>query len=134
VLNQGFRKDRLKQTRLAKKLTMESLAKLVNTTKGTISNYENGHSTPPNEMLSHLADVLETSTDYLLGRTNDSTPPLDGDEPPLSPDEEKEWSLIQKELTQDDALFFHQFLKAPNKKKRQLIKYWEHILMDDDED
>jgi transcriptional regulator with XRE-family HTH domain len=53
------------------KLSQEELAKLVNTTKGTISNYENGHSTPSNEMLVKLATVLNTTTDYLLGRTDD---------------------------------------------------------------
>lgn len=57
--------------RTAKGYTQEKLAKLVNSTKGTISNYENGYSTPSNEMLASLADVLNTTTDFLLGRTDD---------------------------------------------------------------
>ncbi|WP_088033465.1 helix-turn-helix domain-containing protein [Evansella clarkii] len=61
---------RIKAARKRKKLTQDELAKLVNTTKGTISNYENNHSSPPNEMLNLLADKLETTTDYLLGRTD----------------------------------------------------------------
>ncbi|MFT0800331.1 helix-turn-helix transcriptional regulator [Bacillus swezeyi] len=61
---------RLKSVRKTKGLTQEELAKRVKTTKGTISNYENGHSTPSNEMLKDLADALDTTTDYLLGRTN----------------------------------------------------------------
>ncbi|MGG0619695.1 helix-turn-helix transcriptional regulator [Bacillus altitudinis] len=60
---------RLKSVRKNKGLTQEELAKRVKTTKGTISNYENGHSTPSNEMLKDLADALNTTTDYLLGRT-----------------------------------------------------------------
>lgn len=62
---------RLRMARTAKGYTQEKLAKLVNSTKGTISNYENGYSTPSNEMLASLADVLNTTTDFLLGRTDD---------------------------------------------------------------
>lgn len=39
-------KQRLKETRKTRQLTQQELANKVNTTKGTISNYENGHSTP----------------------------------------------------------------------------------------
>ncbi|HHY22562.1 MAG TPA: helix-turn-helix transcriptional regulator [Bacilli bacterium] len=61
---------RLRQARIIKKLTQEELAKKVNTKKTTISNYETGYSSPSNEMLKDLADVLDVDTDYLLGRTN----------------------------------------------------------------
>lgn len=61
---------RLQTIRKIKGLSQEDLSKQVNTTKSTISNYENGHSTPSNDMLIQLADVLETTTDYLLGRTD----------------------------------------------------------------
>lgn len=63
---------RLKAARTAKRWTQEELGKKVNTTKGTISNYENGHSTPSNEMLLSLAAALDTSVDYLLGRSVDN--------------------------------------------------------------
>ena len=58
---------RLREMRKINKLTQEKLAELVGTKKGTISNYENGHSTPPNEMLKKLSKVLNVSSDYLLG-------------------------------------------------------------------
>ncbi|WP_438310908.1 helix-turn-helix domain-containing protein [Sporosarcina sp. FA9] len=61
--------QRLRVSRNRLKLTQETLAEKVNTTKSTISNYENGHSTPSNEMLVLLSDVLEVTTDYLLGKT-----------------------------------------------------------------
>lgn len=70
-----FRPERLREWRKKKKLTQEQLAKKVNMTKGTISNYENGYSSPPHDTLVALADVLGISTDYLLGRTDDPTPP-----------------------------------------------------------
>jgi HTH-type transcriptional regulator, competence development regulator len=62
--------ERLKIARKMNKLTQEELAKKVKATKGTISNYENEHSSPSPEMLNDLADVLDVSTDFLLGRTN----------------------------------------------------------------
>lgn len=62
---------RIKQLRKLSKLTQEELGKRANTTKGTISNYENGHSTPSNQMLVVLADVLDVTTDYLLGRVDE---------------------------------------------------------------
>jgi len=65
--------DRLKQARKSAGLTQDSLAKKVNTTKGTISNYENGHSTPSNDMLVQLANALDTTTDYLLGRADSAS-------------------------------------------------------------
>jgi transcriptional regulator with XRE-family HTH domain len=67
---------RLKERRLEKKLTQEQLAKIVNTKKTTISNYENQHSTPSNEMLSKLADALDCTSDYLLGRKDFPQQPL----------------------------------------------------------
>ncbi|WP_040948470.1 helix-turn-helix domain-containing protein [Gorillibacterium massiliense] len=63
-----FRPERLIKLRKEKKLTQEELARKVSTTKGTISNYENGHSTPPHETLVQLANILEVTTDHLLGR------------------------------------------------------------------
>lgn len=67
--------SRLKDLRKERGLSQEGLAHKVGTTKGTISNYENSHSTPSNEMLVSLADELYTSTDYLLGRIDDPRPP-----------------------------------------------------------
>lgn len=60
--------ERIKQARKNNKLTQEELAKKVNITKATISNYENGYSSPSNEMLVVLSEVLNVTTDYLLGK------------------------------------------------------------------
>ena len=59
---------RIKEARKMKNLTQEQLAALVGTKKATISNYENEHSTPSNKMLSSLANALNVTSDYLLGR------------------------------------------------------------------
>jgi len=69
--------NRLKYLRIENKLSQEELAKKINTTKGTVSNYENEYSTPSNETLKDLANILNTTTDYLLGRTHDPHPQND---------------------------------------------------------
>jgi len=58
---------RLKIARKNKKYTQEELAELVTTTKATISNYENGYSTPSIDMLLILSSKLDVSVDFLLG-------------------------------------------------------------------
>ncbi|MBL4987318.1 MULTISPECIES: helix-turn-helix domain-containing protein [Bacillus] len=70
--------ERIKKRRIQLGLTQTQLAEKVNTKKTTISNYETGYSTPSTEMLSDLAGVLQTTADYLLGRTNN--PSFDGNE------------------------------------------------------
>ena len=37
--------------------------------------YEQGYRDIPSDILIQLADLYETSTDYILGRTNDPSPP-----------------------------------------------------------
>lgn len=61
--------QRLKKLRQQRKLTQEDLGKLINVTKVSISGYENGNRTPDMETLQKIADVLEVSLDYLLGRS-----------------------------------------------------------------
>lgn len=62
--------DRIKQLRIKEGLTQQKLADMLNTTKGTVSNYETGYSTPDYETLQKIADFFNVTTDYLLGRTD----------------------------------------------------------------
>jgi transcriptional regulator with XRE-family HTH domain len=107
--------ERLRIARKKKKLTQEGLAKLLKTTKGTISNYENNYSSPSNEMLNDLADVLNVSTDYLLGRTDDPTPDKSKDKTPEE-FEDPELNIFFKEIKDE----------SPERRK-QLMKIWKII-------
>lgn len=64
--------ERLKELRTSKGLTMEQLAKEIDSTRGTISNFENENKKPSLDMLIKLADYFDVSIDYLVGRTDDS--------------------------------------------------------------
>ena len=62
-------KDVIRNERKKLGLTQEKLAKLLNTTRQNVSNWETGYNIPSIELLIKLADFFEVSTDYLLGRT-----------------------------------------------------------------
>ena len=60
--------NRLKSKRLSRKMTQEELSKLLNINRVTYQGYETDKHKPDIDTLAKLADILETSTDYLLGR------------------------------------------------------------------
>lgn len=62
--------ERIKFKREEKGLTQTKFGKLINKSKQVVSNWERGYSKPVDEDLIILSDILEVSTDYLLGKTN----------------------------------------------------------------
>ena len=59
---------RIKQLREAKGLTQEELAKLLNTTKQTISKYEKEIVTNiPSDRIENMAKILDSTPEYILG-------------------------------------------------------------------
>lgn len=61
----------LKTARINKGLTQEELGIKVNVQKSAISKYERGDIQPSQEVLVKMADVLDVTVDYLLGRVPD---------------------------------------------------------------
>lgn len=72
------------------RLTQQQLAKRMNLTQCTISQYETGKSFPSIKNLPYLAMALNTSVDYLLGLTDNPLPPFAG-----KPAIESEQDLLQ---------------------------------------
>ena len=62
--------DSLRNAREEKNLTQMEVAKKTGIHNKTISNYENGVSSPDPNALKTFADIYETSVDYLLGRSD----------------------------------------------------------------
>ena len=60
--------DRLRSTRIAKDLTQQQIADALHTGLRNYQKYESGHASPTLEGLVKMADILNVSTDYLLGR------------------------------------------------------------------
>lgn len=64
----------IKQLRKEKKMTQLQLQLQTGIDQALISKFESGDRIPPTETLLLLADFFETSTDYILGRTDIKTP------------------------------------------------------------
>lgn len=59
--------ERIRKLRLERNWSQVDLAKKLNVTKQSVSNWENDNIQPSIEMLVKLAGVFSVSTDYLLG-------------------------------------------------------------------
>lgn len=115
-----FQGERVAFWRKKKRMTQEELAFKVNLTKAAISNYENGHSTPSNETLVAIADVLDLDTDYLLGRT-DKPRSLDR----INDFDEKEQAEFEAFINNPEhGIFFKDYLSAPEERREEMRKIW----------
>lgn len=65
-----FRGERLEQLRKQRGITQTTLGEMLDITQRQVSKYERGGGNPSVEVLVKLADILDTSTDYLLGITH----------------------------------------------------------------
>ncbi|MER2047269.1 MAG: helix-turn-helix transcriptional regulator [Solibacillus sp.] len=63
---------RLKALREKKGISQKFVATKIGVNNSTLSGYESGYREPDGETLSRLADFYEVTTDYLLGRSNNS--------------------------------------------------------------
>lgn len=62
--------ERIKQTRIKRNKTQDEMAEILGMTRGGYSSYETGKNVPPADKLGLIADKLQVSTDYLLGRSD----------------------------------------------------------------
>ena len=66
--------SRIKEYRKKRGYTQAQMAERLGMTEANFSSYERDKSKPPSEKLSQIASILNVSTDYLLGFTDDPTP------------------------------------------------------------
>lgn len=70
--------QRIRELRTEQHLSQEQLAALIDTSQRQVSKYETGSNDPTAHVLDLLANALETTTDYLIGRTDSPVLPLLG--------------------------------------------------------
>jgi transcriptional regulator with XRE-family HTH domain len=70
--------QRISERRRQLKLSQETLAFRIGTSQTQISRYERGENDPTGDVLVKIADALDTTTDWLLGRTDYADRPLRG--------------------------------------------------------
>lgn len=68
---------RIRELREDNDLTQRDVAQKLNMLQPQYFRYEQGYRDIPTDVLILLADIYNTSTDYILGRTNDKRPPKD---------------------------------------------------------
>jgi transcriptional regulator with XRE-family HTH domain len=101
--------ERMKEIRTKKDITLEDLAKALNTTKSTLSRYENNLRLPNVDFINQLAKYFGVSVDYLLGNTD--IPESKSSETKLTKKDEKDIqkalskTLEQLENNQDGLMF-----------------------------
>jgi len=62
--------ERMRYLRQSKNRTLDELAELLDTTKTTLSRYENNKRTPDADFIIRLAQYYRVSSDYILGLTD----------------------------------------------------------------
>lgn len=62
--------ERIKSTAKQNKIQIKTMLEGCNLSKNTLSSMQSGGSTPKSENLARIADYLDCSVDYLLGRTD----------------------------------------------------------------
>lgn len=66
--------DRIKELRIKRGFTQNQMAEQLEMNPANFSSYERNKSIPPSDRLAKIADILDTSTDYLTCRINESLP------------------------------------------------------------
>jgi len=114
---------RLRALRKEHKLTMKEFGEKFSLAESTISGYENGNRKPDMDILSKFADYFNVSTDYLLGRT-DETP-----SPSKAYDSLKEINKLIKEFGVEDFGFFdiEQWKKLSPEDVDELRRHFEWV-------
>lgn len=102
--------ENLRKIREKRNITQVKLSIDLELAQETISGYEMGRSYPSADNLIKLADYLNTSTDYLLGRTN-TDKPINFSSSDLTDDE---FDIIHKfrQLSKDNQLRVSGFIEA----------------------
>lgn len=60
--------SKIKELRVIKNFSQQDLAEKLGVKQNTVSQYENNVKRPSYEILIQLSNILEVSTDYLLGK------------------------------------------------------------------
>lgn len=109
--------DRLSALRLKMNLTQQDMADKLQISRSSYTAYEIGKRRPDFDRLDQIANILDTSTDYLLGRTDISTP-----DTKINPEEQAQFEAFIN--NPEHGTFIKEYLEAPEERKKELIRAW----------
>ncbi|MGG3890084.1 helix-turn-helix domain-containing protein [Metabacillus fastidiosus] len=124
---------RIKYLRERNNYSQKRVAEALGISNVQLSRYESGDRKPDPDMITAISDYFDVPADYLLGRSDNPDPSrkviVAEQEITLS----KEELDIFKEMKKYPTLF-HDLANAPERKIKQLIKMWEIIKSDYEDD
>lgn len=114
--------NRIKQARLAAKLSQKYVALTLGIAAPSVSNWETGKTTPTVENLQQLSSLFGVSVDYLLGAEDATVPQADEQESeeektPLA-ERMKELLDLAEELDDDDMAMLRAYLAVKKRQKK----------------
>ncbi|MBB6637376.1 helix-turn-helix domain-containing protein [Cohnella thailandensis] len=110
---------RLRERRERFGLTQLDAARELGISNVQLSRYESDDRKPEPEMLSRFAEFYRTTTDYLLGRTEDST---------LAKSDSSLYAEFERFVNNPEhGVFFKEYLDAPAERKEEMLRFWEFI-------
>ncbi|TVY01329.1 helix-turn-helix domain-containing protein [Cohnella terricola] len=88
-----------------------------------LSRYESDDRKPDPEMLGRFAEYYRTTTDYLLGRTDNASPDMG------APSDNREYPAFEEFINNPEhGVFFKDYLNAPEERKEEMRRFWEFIM------
>ena len=105
--------NNIKKIRIKRNITQVDLAKQINVKQETISAYESNKALPSADALIKIAEYLNTSTDYLLGRIEDDSPLSDFNIKSMNPKTYKMVNnfIMLKDKEKDDVLWYSEAIR-----------------------
>lgn len=112
--------QRLAELRKNKKWSLQETADRLGIAKSTYAGYESGYREPSLQSLIQMADLFETTVDYILNRTDDTYPNINLSE--LVNQDHQVLSLDEFRVTHEEVIDMIAFIRAKRHVKRELDK------------
>lgn len=116
--------SRIKEFRTKRGLTQSQMAEKLQMTEANFSSYERDKSVPPSNRLDQISKILNVSSDYLLGRSDDPNPEINRTDQV----DEETYMIARKlqKLTPQNRLLLNDLIKS-------MEKHGDNALEDEDD-
>ncbi|AJG79476.1 MULTISPECIES: helix-turn-helix domain-containing protein [Bacillus cereus group] len=114
--------ERLSELRKSKKWSLQDTADQLGIAKSTYAGYETGYRWPSLQSLSKIADLFDTSADYILGRTDDARSKDVIELAELMKNPDKTISIDGESLSTDEIIEFIAFVRSKRELKSKRLE------------